>query len=256
MRMLLVLLLLPLGLCAQSGYTLSNCHSHNDYERRVPFYEAFVAGMGSIEADIFLVDGELYVAHDRSDIKPERTLRRMYIEPVAREMALGRGSCYGDGRSPQLLIDLKSGYEETLPALIALLNEYGGCFDTAENPGAVRVVVSGSMPPPEKFGDYHGVVFFDGRPTQNYNEDQLRRLGLMSASLGDHAKGDGRGGLTQEDVQKITAFVRHGHSLGLKVRFWGCPDTPEAWEIFMSLGVDIINTDRPAQLAAFIIERK
>jgi len=38
-------------------------HSHNDYEQEVPFYEAYSQNVNSIEADVFLKNGELLVGH-------------------------------------------------------------------------------------------------------------------------------------------------------------------------------------------------
>ena len=227
-------------------------HSHNDYERRVPFYEAWVAGMASIEADIWLVDDELYVAHDREDIRPERTLRRMYLEPVAREMTLNGGRCEVNGAPLQLLIDLKTDYIQTLPALVKMLAEYPDCFDPRENPEAVRVVVSGSMPSPEHFADYPVSVSFDGRPGIVYDSVQLRRVALLSAPLVQYAAWNGQDELPEDQAERIAQFVQNGHDLGVKVRFWGCPDTERAWRTFINLGVDFINTDRPGVLGSFL----
>lgn len=58
------------------------CHSHNDYWRRVPLYSALQAGCIGVEADIWLVDGELYVGHTTSALTPSRTLRSLYIDPL------------------------------------------------------------------------------------------------------------------------------------------------------------------------------
>ena len=44
---------------------LERAHSHNDYSRPRPLLDALDAGFCSVEADIFLVDGELLVAHPR-----------------------------------------------------------------------------------------------------------------------------------------------------------------------------------------------
>jgi hypothetical protein len=40
-------------------YSISNAHSHNDYEQRIPFRMAYQAGFGSVEADIFPVKAVL-----------------------------------------------------------------------------------------------------------------------------------------------------------------------------------------------------
>jgi hypothetical protein len=62
------------------------CHSHNDYWRRVPLYQALHYGCASVEADIWLTDNrddsELYVGHSMASLKQEHTLRSMYINPL------------------------------------------------------------------------------------------------------------------------------------------------------------------------------
>lgn len=62
------------------------CHSHNDQWRHTPLHAALGTGCISIEADIFASTDpdskELYVAHDRNTLMPERTLEKMYIEPL------------------------------------------------------------------------------------------------------------------------------------------------------------------------------
>jgi hypothetical protein len=59
-----------------------NCHSHNDYWRSVPFFEALHAGCTGAEADIWLVDDELYVGHRRVALTANRTLENLYINPL------------------------------------------------------------------------------------------------------------------------------------------------------------------------------
>jgi alkaline phosphatase len=54
------LIVLPFFQCCSAPglhYTIANTHSHNDYEQPIPFWTAYNAQFGSIEADIFLIDG-------------------------------------------------------------------------------------------------------------------------------------------------------------------------------------------------------
>jgi hypothetical protein len=62
------------------------CHSHNDYWRSNPLFDAISAGCTSIEADIWLIsnDTELYVGHDRGSLSEGRTLRALYLDPIAK----------------------------------------------------------------------------------------------------------------------------------------------------------------------------
>lgn len=59
-------------------------HSHNDYERRIPLFEALASGCVSIEADVHLVDGDLLVGHGARGLTSKYNLRAMYLEPLQR----------------------------------------------------------------------------------------------------------------------------------------------------------------------------
>ena len=58
------------------------CHSHNDYWRHVPLYDALAAGCTSVEADVWLSGNELLVGHSKSSLTQERTLESLYIDPL------------------------------------------------------------------------------------------------------------------------------------------------------------------------------
>lgn len=60
-------------------------HSHNDYRRRMPLFDALYWGCTSVEADVWLRDGgdELYVGHDTGSLTNERTFRSLYVDPIA-----------------------------------------------------------------------------------------------------------------------------------------------------------------------------
>ncbi|WP_431291859.1 hypothetical protein [Pedobacter sp. P26] len=61
---------------AQVKLSANRGHSHNDYKQEIPLLAAYYAEMGSIEADVFLKEGQLYVAHEASEIKPDFTLKK------------------------------------------------------------------------------------------------------------------------------------------------------------------------------------
>jgi len=61
---------------------LVNAHAHNDYEHARPLLDALDRGFCSVEADVWLVDGQLLVAHDRGKAKPGRTLQALYLDPL------------------------------------------------------------------------------------------------------------------------------------------------------------------------------
>ncbi|CDR42236.1 CYFA0S08e05182g1_1 [Cyberlindnera fabianii] len=60
-------------------------HSHNDYWRHFPLFEALSLGCQSVEADIWHLDGyeaELFVGHHKRSLSSFKTLHNMYLEPL------------------------------------------------------------------------------------------------------------------------------------------------------------------------------
>ena len=47
-----------------------NAFSHNDYWRERPLLDALSFRFNCVEADLWLIDGELYVSHDRPEPNP------------------------------------------------------------------------------------------------------------------------------------------------------------------------------------------
>lgn len=151
-------------------------HAHNDYAHPLPFWSSYSSWSNSIEADIFLIGGELYVAHERNEILPQNTLRDLYLEPIRQMLKRNGGRAYENGEYLQLMIDLKTNYEETLPVLEKILLEYKDCFDVYSNPKAVKVVVSGSRPAPIHFVNYDKIIHFDGDLGGTIHQNKRREL--------------------------------------------------------------------------------
>src|SRR5687768_5401714 len=111
-----VLLFISTSCSAQPrAYSTANAHSHNDYQQAVPFHKAWQQRFGSIEADIFLRNGILIVAHDTAQIARGWTLDSLYIGPLLLQVEKNGGYVYADkSRRLQLMIDIKS---EAIPTL-------------------------------------------------------------------------------------------------------------------------------------------
>lgn len=244
-----------LGCCCSISAQV-RLHSHNDYEQSRPFYLAYEHKFASIEADIFLVNGELYVAHDKEKIDSTRTFKALYLNPIVELMQKQNNKIYSDGTPLQLLIDLKTDHQSTLPVLEKQLLEHKACFDSNNNSGAVKVVISGSIPPADLFDKYDSIIFFDGRPQRSYTPKQQERLGMISDSYSNHAKWPGYGAISETDKQNIETFVSNAHQMNIPARLWGCPDNEAAWDQFITLNFDFINTDKIQQLRQYIDTKK
>src|SRR5438477_8275309 len=84
---------------------LLRAHAHNDYEHPRPLLDALDHGFCSIEADIYLVENKLLVAHDRDQAKPERTLQALYLDPLRERARKNGGRVYPNGPEMVLLVD-------------------------------------------------------------------------------------------------------------------------------------------------------
>ncbi|KAL8924390.1 MAG: hypothetical protein Q9172_002737, partial [Xanthocarpia lactea] len=121
-----------------------SCHSHNDYLRHVPLFDALAAGCTGVEADVWLdtkLKDDLYVGHTRKSLRPARTLNSLYIEPLLAVLNdMNRPSNISSPASEEatqeapsgvfetfpnqtltLLIDLKTSSDSTFPVVLAAL---------------------------------------------------------------------------------------------------------------------------------------
>jgi alkaline phosphatase len=217
---------------------------------------AYNAHFGSIEADIWAVDGELFVAHNRAEINKERTLDALYLLPVVELFRQHDGKPWHDSPSTfQLLIDLKTAVEPTLSLLVEKLKNHPAVFDPKVNRNAVRVVISGNRPDPEGFGEYPRYIFFDGKLNQKYTKKELKRVPLFSENLKVFTTWNGAGDIPAKEEQRLMQVIDSVHSLNRKIRFWNAPDSAPAWNALMKLNVDYLNTDHISELEDFLKSR-
>lgn len=234
-----------------SGHANILIHSHNDYAQKRPFWGAYEAGADSIEADVFLVDGELIVAHSRRNLKPENTLRRLYLEPLREVFKKNGGRARANGKPLQLLVDLKNG-KPAFDALVALIEGEGfrDIFDICKNPAAVRLTITGDNAAID-FSTSPAFVFFDVPSNRKLDAEQYKRVWLVSDYARIHTKWRS-GEMKEGDKRKIREVAAQAHDKGVLFRLWGFPDNPDAWRLSLELGLDYINTDRPSAAVDFI----
>lgn len=124
---------------AQPVAPLARAHAHNDYEHTRPLLDALERGFTSVEADVWLVGGELLVAHDLSATRPSRTLRSLYLDPLRRLVQQTGGRVYAGYAFPfMLLVDIKSDAATTYQRLHEQFRDYEPIL-TVFGPAATRV---------------------------------------------------------------------------------------------------------------------
>jgi alkaline phosphatase len=231
------------------AYTTANAHSHNDYEQAHPFREAWQNGFGSIEADIFLYDNKLIVAHDRKEMMAGRSLDSLYLNPLKQCILDNKGYVYPDtNRCLQLMIDVKSEAMTTLKSLVEKLNDYPALVKCS----SLRIVISGNRPDPSLFSGFPSWIWFDGELKKEYSGEELKKIAMLSDDFARYSKWQGEGDLNAEERQELQNMVNKVHREGKKIRFWNAPDAAHAWHVFIDLGVDFINTDHINELSIFL----
>jgi len=248
-----ILLFFSITVAAQAQYTMLNAHSHNDYEQLTPFMLAYNARFGSIEADIWAVNGDLFVAHNKSDIKAEKSMDSLYIQPIVRLFRKNGGKAWNNYPSTfQLMIDLKTPVEPTLSLLVEKLKKYPDVFDSNQNSNAIRIVITGNRPEPSGFSKYPLFIWFDGNVTLKYDEQQLKRVALYSENLAGFTSWKGKEAILENEEIRLKQVIDSVHDLNKKIRFWNAPDDAYAWKTLMNLKVDYLNTDHIQELSTYL----
>lgn len=262
-------------------------HSHNDYWRALPFYTALSVGCTSIEADVWLYNGTLYVGHEPSALTTPRTFEALYIKPLVDVLARQNPSSrfvpaptlHGvfDGYSAQtlfLFVDVKTSGDETWPYVLDALQPLraAGYLSRVENASStaityapVTVVGTGNTPldgvlhPASTSTAVLRDAFYDAQlPALNSTSRDI--TGLVSpiastdfaAQLG--AVRDVSGAFNASQLALLRAQVAGAHAKGIKVRYWDLPAWPiglrnGVWKQLWNEGVDFINADDVAAAA-------
>ncbi len=256
-QVILILLALPSGFALSSDTTpRRQAHAHNDYLHPRPLIDALDQGFCSVEADVFLVDGQLLVAHSFAELRPDRTLQRLYLDPLRERIRRNDGFVHSDRQPITLLIDFKSEGEATFAALNQLLSQYKDVFAWTENgdmhPGAVVAIVSGNRPIETMTNTPVRFAGIDGRLSDRQSKIPPELMPLISDNWNHHFQWRGSGDFPADEREKLEQIVKQIHASGRLVRFWATPDNPAMWQALRDADVDLINTDDLEGLSRFL----
>jgi hypothetical protein len=236
---------------------LRQAHAHNDYEHPRPLFDALAQGFCSVEADIYLVDGQLLVAHNRSDVKPERTLEKLYLDPLRARAKSSNGQIYPEGPPFWLLIDVKTEAKSTYSALHPVLERYADILSVTTDGRSERkwvtVVISGNTARDAIKNQTRRYAAIDGRPPDLETDAPAHLVPWVSESWTKLFKWTGDGPMPAAEKAKLREFVGKAHQQGRLVRFWATPEKSAVWEELQTTGVDLINTDKLADLRKFLL---
>lgn len=248
-------------------------HSHNDYWRDVPLLTAVSFGVASVEADVWLINGTLFVGHEEAALTPNRTLDSLYIQPLLKLLGqqnpqdaftVNQTSPNGvfdtaSGIPLQLLIDIKTDGVEALPFILQAFEplRQAGYLTTFANgtltESAVTVVGTGNSPLEQVKALSPRDYFFDAPLTQltdpSLNTTWDPTLAPLASTDYEAAVGwSGIGNISEGQLANITQFVGDAHARGIRARFWDTPGWPisarnAVWKVLLENGADWLNAD-------------
>ncbi len=221
-------------------------HAHNDYQQPQPLDHAIQHKVYSLEADVFLKNGKLLVAHDKEELATAPKLKSLYLKPIIKLFKKHQGRISADtAYAPVLMIDIKDDGAAAIAAIVKAVKNHHRVFDRSINPMAVQIVISGNRGAISQWIAYPAYIFFDGRPRENYDAATLQRVGFISDAYKNYAS---PADSTAYKLQQVSAQVHRQNKL---LRIWGMPDDAASWQRQQQLGIDIINTDKVAECSSF-----
>lgn len=239
------------------------CHSHNDYWRRVPLYDALRWGCTGVEADVWLFDDDLFVGHSTNALTPNRTFRSMYVDPLVKMLDQQNSNTSSPSKNgifstaPShtlvLLVDFKNDGRDIFPHVsrhLEPLREKGYLthFNGEKTiEGAITVVATGNAPfDMITANTTYRDIFFDAPLASLYEADTKLStrggqgtVGTLPTSHFDstnsyYASVDFRraigfvwwGSLSARQMDLVRGQIRGARARGLKARYWSTPKWP------------------------------
>ena len=239
---------------------LRHAHSHNDYNRNIPLEDALQHGFTSIEWDILLLNGKLYVGHDVPESKKGHGLPKLkdqFLEPLFNHFQKNNGFIYPGYEEPfYVWIDVKIKKNSSYKKLNKLLKPYRTMLSHYKKgklvPGKVTIIISGDRAIPKILKDKNRMVVLDGRQDDLIMQYPPDLMPFVSMSMWKICRTDTLGLLPPTEIEKLQTFVKSVHAQGKKVRLWATPEREEVWQQLLNCGVDLLNTDHLSKLQQFL----
>jgi hypothetical protein len=242
----------------RSASPVPRAHAHNDYLHERPLLDALAHGFWSVEADVWLTNKQLLVAHDFEKVVPSRTLQSLYLDPLRAFVKTNAAAVARNGTFT-LLIDVKSEAEPAYAALRDVLRNYADVLTRFESnairSNAVIVIISGNRAPALMEREPVRFAAVDGRLPDLETNPPPSLFPLVSDNWTKEFQWRGQGALPEAERAKLKQLVSRAHTQGRRIRFWAVPDNPSGWRELYDAGVDLLNTDNLGGMQQFLAGR-
>jgi hypothetical protein len=251
-------------------------HSHNDYKRDVPLFEALAAGCTGVEADIHLPNEsgskDLLIGHNKHSLRPDRTLQKLYTGPLVTILenlnnnsatpSIGGSDWKGvfqssPNRTLTLLLDFKSNGVDLWPYVNQQLESLrSGGWLTHWNTTSgltwapIIVVATGNAPFDLVVANTtYRDIFFDA-PLDDISNPLYDNTNsyYASASMYHTLGQQWLWKFSSAQLRKMDEKISAAASKGLKARYWDTPEWPVTFKDYISgvlveHGIGVLNLD-------------
>ncbi|MCT4602627.1 MAG: hypothetical protein N4A59_06975 [Marinifilum sp.] len=252
----IILILWVMALCScqpsgERGKILTYAMSHNDYEHDNPLWDAYSKGFICVEADVFLEDEELYVAHTHEEINRKVTLKSLYLNPIKALVSKGEIT---EEKPLWLYINLKTS-GRILEVINKQLDRYREMlvrFDLdGYHPAPVKVI-AGSWSAMEQWESRY--VFAEGGVNQLISKLPSSSVFLINEQWTKHFSWQGKGEMPVDEELILRQWAREAEKKGSILRFWDTDVNDQGarlalWKKMYDCGVDLISSDYLGELA-------
>jgi hypothetical protein len=232
----------------------------------------------STESDVWLVNGTLYVGHERSALTTARTFQSLYIQPIldtlkrqnpTTQFVSGSSTKNGvfdtsSGQTLYLFVDVKTDGNETWPVVLqelAPLREAGYLSSTdgkTVTSGPVTVIGTGNtplsyfLPTDPASSSSPRYVFFDA-PLATLNSGSAAAFTNLISPIASTDFAAVFGNVVEQSLNStqlatLRAQVAYAKGKGIKARYWDQPGWPigtrnAVWRALINEGVGLLNVD-------------
>lgn len=240
---------------------LHNGHAHNDYWHSRPLFQSLKNGFMSVEADCYLINGKMLVAHEKMFARKKRTLEKLYLEPLfKRAQENNFNSVYKSGEQEFVLyIDIKADCENFIPHLNSILKKYSRMLTVFENgkkiSGAVRVLIDHCGNDEFILKSEPRCLSLSGNMSDIDKKNENDMMPRISFSYKSLLSWKGKGKMPETEKEKLKFFLEKAHNNGYTVRMWAAGNKKKVWKELADAGADWINVDRLRKFRKFMESR-
>ncbi|MHA3775147.1 hypothetical protein ACXR0O_26795 [Verrucomicrobiota bacterium sgz303538] len=222
---------------------LPHAHSHNDYLQKRPLLDAIDSRISSVEADIWLENGKILVAHERGKWRGE--FEELYLKPLD-QLRHQNALPVREDKMFMLWLDIKDDTAELREHLQKLLASYTWTHTGDPNRDRIEIVLTGNKDSKEAFVTEHpsefvtrdSNSFLDGDPSSSPS------WSWYALNWKKIATWNGIGDMPKDEREHLHSLVSKIHAKGRKLRLWNHPATLAFWQEACSAGVDLLGTDQ------------